>query len=76
MQLQIRKRTGELALFDKEKIETAICKAWHDVYPKETGKPSYASEIADMIETVAQQLVTESNDIMGVEDIQELVEDY
>ena len=76
MQLQIRKRTGELALFDKEKIETAICKAWHDVYPKETGKPSYASEIADMIATVAQQLVTESNDIMGVEDIQELVEDY
>ena len=75
MELQIRKRTGELALFDKEKIETAICKAWHDVYPKETGKPSYASEIANLVETVAQQMAVESNDLMGVEDIQDLVED-
>ena len=31
MGLQIRKRTGELAVFDKEKIETAITKAWHEV---------------------------------------------
>jgi ribonucleoside-triphosphate reductase len=76
MELQIRKRTGELASFDKEKIETAICKAWHEIYPKETGYPEYASEIANMVETVVQQMAVESNDLMGVEDIQDLVEDY
>ena len=76
MGLQIRKRTGELAVFDKEKIETAITKAWHEVYPKETGYPQYATEIANLVETIAQQMVVESNDIMGVEDIQDLVEDY
>ena len=72
MELQIRKRTGELVPFNKEKIETAICKAWHEVYPKESGKPSYGQEIADMVENVAKELDAP----MGVEDIQELVEDY
>ena len=76
MELQIKKRTGELAVFDKEKIKTAITKAWHDVYPKETGFPEYATEIANLVETVAQQMVIESNDLMGVEDIQDFVEDY
>ena len=76
MDLQIRKRTGELAVFDKEKIETAIAKAWHDVYPKETGYPQYATEIANLVETIAQQMAVESNDLMDVEDIQDLVEDY
>ena len=52
MELQIRKRTGELVPFDKEKIETAICKAWHEVYPHEQGKPFYGQEIADMVEPV------------------------
>ena len=72
MGLQIRKRTGELVPFDKEKIQTAICKAWHEVYPTEKGFPHYAEEIAQEIETVAHELDTP----MGVEDIQELVEDY
>ena len=76
MDLQIRKRTGELAVFDKEKIETAITKAWHEVYPKETGYPQYATEIANLVETIAQQMAVESNDLMDVEDIQDLVEDY
>lgn len=76
MELQIRKRTGEIAPFDKEKIETAICKAWHEIYPKETGYPEYATDIANMVETVVQQIAVESNDLMGVEDIQDLVEDY
>ena len=76
MELQIKKRTGELAVFDKEKIKTAITKAWHDVYPKKTGFPEYATEIANLVETVAQQMVVESNDLMGVEDIQDFVEDY
>ena len=72
MKLQIKKRTGELVPFDKEKIETAICKAWHEVYPHEQSKPFYGKEIADMVENVAKEL----DEPIGVEDIQELVEDY
>ena len=56
MELQIIKRTGELVPFDKEKVETAICKAWHEVYPNEIGKPDYAQEIANMVEAVAKEL--------------------
>ena len=72
MELQIRKRTGQLAPFNKEKIHTAICKAWHEVYPTEMGFPQYAEEIADEVEQVAKEL----DEPLGVEDIQELVEDY
>ena len=72
MELQIIKRTGELVPFNKEKVETVVCKAWHEVYPNETGKPDYAQEIANMVEAVAKEL----DEPMGVEDIQELVEDY
>ena len=72
MDLQIRKRTGELVPFDKEKICTAVAKAWHEIYPKETGFPKYAEEIANMVETVAAEM----DEPLGVEDIQELVEDY
>ena len=72
MKLQIRKRTGQLVPFDKEKIQTAICKAWHEVYPTERGFPSYAEEIADEVEYVANEM----DEPLGVEDIQELVEDY
>ena len=72
MELQIKKRTGKLVPFNKDKIETAICKAWHEVYPEENRKPNYGQEIADMVENVAKEL----DEPMGVEDIQELVEDY
>ena len=72
MKLQIRKRTGQLVPFDKEKIQTAICKAWHEVYPTEQGFPHYAEEIADEVEYVANEM----DEPLGVEDIQELVEDY
>ena len=72
MKLQIRKRTGQLVPFDKEKIQTAICKAWHEVYPTEKGFPHYAEEIADEVEYVANEM----DEPLGVEDIQELVEDY
>ena len=65
MELLIKKRTGELVPFDKEKIQTAICKAWHDVYPTETGMPSYCIEIANLIESVAIEL----SEPMDVEDI-------
>ena len=70
--MKIVKRNGDRVDFNKEKIETAICKAWHEVYPYEQGKPSYGQEIADMIENVAKEL----DEPIGVEDIQELVEDY
>jgi ribonucleoside-triphosphate reductase len=72
MGLQIRKRTGQLVPFDKEKIQTAICKAWHEIYPTEKGFPPYAKEIADEVEYVAHEM----DEPLGVEDIQELVEDY
>ena len=70
MDLQIKKRTGELVPFNKEKIETAICKAWHEVYPNEQDKPSYGQEIADMVENVAKEL----DEYIGVEDIQDVIE--
>lgn len=72
MSLQIRKRTGELEPFNKEKIAIAINKAFHDVYPNENEKPIYAYDIAEEIEGVAR----EYDEPLGVEDIQELVEDY
>jgi ribonucleoside-triphosphate reductase len=72
MGLEVIKRTGQVVPFDKEKIETAICKAWHEVYPKESGKPNYGQEIADMVENVAKEL----EEPIGIEEIQDLVEDY
>lgn len=71
MQLQIRKRIGELVPFDKNKIEVAVSKAFHEVHPKEP-LPEYIKEIANDVEQVAY----ECEEPLGVEDIQELVEDY
>ena len=73
MDLQIRKRTGELVPFDKEKIAKAVTKAYQEVYPDETEPPYYAQNIAKEVEYVASEC---ADDILGVEDIQELVEDY
>ena len=72
MDLMIKKRTGELVPFDKNKIKTAIYKAHQEVYSIDAEQPYYAEEIADMVENVAKEL----DEPMGVEDIQELVEDY
>lgn len=72
MKLQIRKRTGELVPFDKNKISIAINKAFHDIYPEDDAEPIYAYDIAEEIESVAREL----DEPMGVEDIQDLVEDY
>ena len=71
MDLMIKKRTGELVPFDKTKIAHAIEKAYTEVYKKNT-YPYYVIEIADMVENVAKEL----DEPMGVEDVQELVEDY
>ena len=72
MELQIKKRTGELVPFDKEKIIKAIYKAYFEVYPHDEEVPKYAALIADAVESVAE----ECEYTLGVEDIQELVEDY
>ena len=72
MGLQIRKRTGELVPFDKTKIAKAIEKAYIEVYHTTEDIPEYTKEIAEEIEYVAHEL----DDPLGVEDIQELVEDY
>jgi len=72
MDLMIKKRTGELVPFNKDKISRAIFKAQKEVYPNEENLNNYGDEIANLVETVAKEL----DEPMGVEDIQELVEDY
>ena len=76
MELQIKKRTGELVPFNKEKIKTAICKAYKEVYTLDQNIPPYAQEIADAVEAVEKEMENTYSDYLGVEDIQELVEDY
>ena len=76
MELQIKKRTGELVPFNKEKIKTAICKAYKEVYTLDQNIPLYAQEIADAVEAVEKEMENTYSDYLGVEDIQELVEDY
>ena len=69
--MEIIKRNGQRVEFDKDKIAVAITKAYQDAYfNNET--PSYAYKIADKIYEIAEQ----SDAPLGVEDIQELVEDY
>ena len=76
MDLRIKKRTGELVPFDKEKIKTAICKAYKEVYTFDQNMPLYAQEIANAVEAVEKEMENTYSDYLGVEDIQELVEDY
>lgn len=71
--MDIIKRTGEHAVFDKEKIINAITKAHQDAHMTEE-KPYYAAAIANEIEQLVMQN-TEEN-LFTVEDIQELVEDF
>jgi len=72
MELQIRKRTGELVPFNKDKISRAIFKAQKEVYPHAETLANYGDEIAELVENVAKEM----EEPLGVEDIQELVEDY
>ena len=76
MELKIKKRTGELVPFDKEKIKIAIGKAYAEVYPNQDDEPTYTTEIADAVEAVEKEMEEKYEDCLGVEDIQELVEDY
>ena len=72
MMLMIKKRTGELVPFNKNKISRAIFKAQKEVYPNAETLANYGDEIAELVENVAKEM----DEPLGVEDIQELVEDY
>ena len=71
MNLLVKKRTGGLVPFDKTKIINAINKAYAEVYPN-MNFPAYSELIANEIQAVAAEM----EEPIGVEDIQELVEDY
>lgn len=64
----VLKRNGKKVDFDKHKIETAINKAYFEVYAKDA---PFAAGIADEIEAA---VCVEGDDI-DVEDIQDMVED-
>ena len=74
--LEVVKRTGKIVPFDKERIINAINKAYKEVYTTSNDKPYYAAEIADAVEAVEKEMEEKYEDHLGVEDIQELVEDY
>ena len=70
--MNIIKRTGEQVPFDKNKIITAISKAYYDIKKSDSEGPWYADNIAEEVYEVAQS----SESPLTVEEIQELVEDY
>lgn len=66
--MNVTKRDGRVVLFDKEKIKTAVIKAFLDVDGEETAyAKDKARDIANYIETLSKD--------MSVEDIQDLVEE-
>lgn len=75
MQLKIRKRDGELAIFNEEKIINAINKAFLEVdgqlYEDDTAK-----DIATEIKLILQELSNHASHILTVEEIQDIVEEY
>ena len=70
--MYIRKRNGEIQDFDKNKIINAINKAFIEVdgklYEEDTAK-DIADEIYEFTKTLPDQII-------DVEDIQDLVEEY
>lgn len=69
--IKVIKRNGNEVEFDREKIITAIWKAHKEVYPKDSEAPTYAYFIANEIKEIAE----DSDELLTVEDIQEIVED-
>ena len=67
----IRKRNGSMAEFDKQKIINAINKTFIDVDGK-----LYETDTAQDIAQEIEKIVFESNKIINVEQIQDLVEDF
>ena len=74
MDLMIIKRNGDVVPFQKEKIVSAIEKAYQDVYNSED-KQDYFYIIANNIEETLCLTYKETGKWSGVEDIQDLVED-
>ena len=72
--VQVKKRTGELVPFNKDKIVNAITKAYKEIYNKNE-VPYYAEKIADMIYEVATDPEIAEKPL-DIEEIQDLVEDY
>lgn len=69
--LQVRKRSGILVPFDKERIINAINKAFIEVDGK-----LYENDTAEDIADEIKYTVKTSDDIISVEKIQDMVEDY
>ena len=69
--IEVLKRNGKIVEFDSNKIINAISKAYNDIY-NTNEIPDYAEKIADDIIEVAK----ENDNILAVEEIQELVEDF
>ena len=72
--VQVKKRTGELVPFNKDKIINAITKAYKEIYNKNE-VPYYAEKIADIIYEVATDPEIAEKPL-DIEEIQDLVEDY
>ena len=70
--IAVLKRNGATVEFDPNKIVSAIGKAFKDIHGDTEEIPLYAKDIADEIASVAR----ENDNILAVEEIQELVEDY
>ena len=70
--IAVLKRNGATVEFDPNKIVSAIGKAFKDIHGDTDEIPLYAKDIADEIASVAR----ENDNILAVEEIQELVEDY
>ena len=71
--IQVKKRNGNIVDFDSNRIVTAICKAYKEVY-NVNSIPIYAEKIADEIEEIGRN--PELDRHLTVEEIQDLVEDY
>jgi ribonucleoside-triphosphate reductase len=69
--MQVLKRTGKLINFDKQRIISAIQKAYKDAHA-DNEVPAYAADIAEQIYNIAKEM----DKPIKVEEIQELVEDY
>ena len=69
--IKVLKRNNQIVEFDPSKIVAAIEKAYKDIYGKNE-MPAYAAKIANDVALVAM----ENDNILAVEEIQELVEDY
>ena len=72
--MDVRKRSGILAAFDRNKIISAIMRADAGLPETEQLPPEDAAAIADRIEALAQSRETAGSAVLSVEEIQDLIE--